>query len=206
MTPQIDAMLQAGESETVEFKAQWTDAVLETAAAFANTRGGTLLVGVDDNGQVVGLDVTEAKLRTYSNQLADSLRIQPSLQVWDVSGRPVLAVEVASSRTPVSYRGRFYKRIGNTTREIAPEALGQLFIEKWDVTWDSVQSDFSLDEIDPETVRRFSRLARPRLPQVSEDEPAESVLRKLNLLVDDKLTSGAVLLFGKAPQRRFVMA
>ena len=81
MTPQIDAMLQAGESETVEFKAQWTDAVLETATALANTRGGTLLVGVDDNGQVVGLDVAEAKLRTYSNQLADSLRIQPSLQV-----------------------------------------------------------------------------------------------------------------------------
>lgn len=44
------------------------------AAALANTRGGTLLVGVDDNGQVVGLDVAEAKLRSYSNQLADSLR------------------------------------------------------------------------------------------------------------------------------------
>ncbi len=206
MALDINALLQAGESETVEFKAQWTDAVLETAAALANTRGGILLLGIDDKGQVVGLDVDEARLRTYANLLADLLRVQPSLQVWDVSGRQVLTVEVASARTPVSYRGRFYKRIGNTTREIAPEALGQLFIEKWDVTWDSVQSDFSLDEIDLDTVRRFSRLARPRLPQVSADEPADSLLRKLNLLVDGRLTRGAVLLFGKAPQQRFVMA
>ena len=71
---------------------------------------------------------------------------------------------------------------------------------------DLAKEYLALDEIDPETVRRFSRLARPRLPQVSEDEPVESVLRKLNLLVDDKLTRGAVLLFGKAPQQRFVMA
>ena len=105
MALDINALLQAGESETVEFKAQWTDAVLETAAALANTRGGILLLGIDDKGQVVGLDVDEARLRTYANLLADSLRVQPSLQVWDVSGRHVLTVEVASARTPVSYRG-----------------------------------------------------------------------------------------------------
>lgn len=78
----------------------------------------------------------------------------------------------------VSYRGRSTSALATPRAKIAPEALGQLFIEKVDVTWDSVQSDFSLDEIDPD-VWRFSRLARPRLPQVSEDEPAESVLREL---------------------------
>ena len=40
---------------------------------------------------------------------------------------------------------------------------------------------------------------------IAEDEPVESVLRKLDLLVDGKLTQGAVLLFGKEPQRRFFM-
>jgi ATP-dependent DNA helicase RecG len=50
MVSDIDTLVQSGESETIEFKVQWTESVLETAAAFANTRGGTLLVGVDDDG------------------------------------------------------------------------------------------------------------------------------------------------------------
>ena len=201
----IDKLLQSGEGETIEFKAQWTEAVLETAAAFANTRGGTLLVGVDDEGHVVGLDLSERILRTFSNRLADSLRIQPSLETHTIGGEQILVIEVASSRIPVSYRGRYYKRVGNTTREIAPEALGRLFVEKWGVTWDSVTGDYPLDEIDTDTVRQFIRLSRPRLPYVAEDEPIESLLQKLDLLVEGKLTRGAILLFGKEPQRHFLM-
>lgn len=201
----IDKLVQSGEGETIEFKAQWTESVLETAAAFANTRGGTLLVGVDDEGCVVGLDLSESVLRTFSNRLADSLRVQPSLETRTVDDEQILVIEIASSRIPVSYRGRYYKRVGNTTREIAPEALGRLFIEKWGVTWDSVTGDYSLDEIDADTVRQFIRLSRPRLPYVAEDEPIESLLHKLDLLVEGKLTRGAILLFGKEPQRHFLM-
>ncbi len=205
MVADINTLVQSGESETVEFKAQWTEAVLETVAAFANTRGGTLLVGVDDDGNIVGLDLNETALRTFSNQLVDSLRIQPSLEVHTIGDKQILAIEMTSSRTPVAYRGKYHKRVGNTTREISPEALGRLFIEKWGVTWDSVTGEYSMDEIDPDAVRQFVRLARLRLPHVTEDEPVESVLRKLDLLVDGKLTRGAILLFGKEPQRRFLM-
>lgn len=205
MACDIDTLVQSGESEKVEFKAQWTEGVLETAAAFANTRGDTLLVGVDDDGNIVGLDLNETALRTFSNQLVDSLRIQPSLEVHSIGDKQILAIEVASSRTPVAYRGKYHKRVGNTTREISPEALGRLFIEKWGVTWDSVTGDYSVDEIDPDTVQQFVRLSKPRLPYVTTDEPVESLLRKLDLLVDGRLTRGAILLFSKEPQRRFLM-
>ncbi len=49
-------------------------------------------------------------------------------------------------------------------------------------------------------------MARLRLPQATDDEPVESVLRKLDLIQDGKLTRAAVLLFGKNPQQRFVTA
>lgn len=206
MVSDIDTLVQSGESEALEFKAQWTEAILETAAAFANARGGTLLIGVDDDGNIVGIDLNEAALRTFSNQLVDSLRIQPSLEMHTIGDKQILAIEVASSPTPVAYKGKYYKRVGNTTREISPEALGRLFIEKWGITWDSVTGDYSVDEIDFDTVRQFVRLSEPRLPYVTEDEPIESLLRKLDLLVEGKLTRGAILLFGKEPQRHFLMA
>ncbi len=103
------------------------------------------------------------------------------------------------------YKGKYYKRVGNTTREIAPEALGQLFVEKWGITWDSVTGDYAMNDIDADTVRQFVRLSRPRLPYVTEEEPLESLLQKLDLLVDGKLTRAAILLFGKEPQRHFLM-
>jgi ATP-dependent DNA helicase RecG len=187
----IDKLVQSGEGETIEFKAQWAESVLETAAAFANTRGGTLLVGVDDEGRVVGLDLSESILRTFSNRLADSLRVQPSLETHTIDDKQIMVIEIASSRIPVAYEGRYYKRVGNTTREIAPEALGRLFVEKWGITWDSLTGDYSLGEIDTDTVRQFIRLSRPRLPYVAEDEPVESLLQKLDLLVEGKLGNGS---------------
>jgi len=48
------ALIRQGEGENVEFKEQWNDHGLEALASFANTRGGTLLIGVQDNGTIIG--------------------------------------------------------------------------------------------------------------------------------------------------------
>jgi ATP-dependent DNA helicase RecG len=42
------------ESETMEWKLVWNEDGLKTLAAFANSRGGTLRIGVQDNGHIVG--------------------------------------------------------------------------------------------------------------------------------------------------------
>ena len=47
----IREMLSLGESGTLEFKEKFSAEVIETAVAFANTRGGHLLIGVSDNGR-----------------------------------------------------------------------------------------------------------------------------------------------------------
>ena len=56
--PRID--LQEGEQ--VEFKQQWFDRALEDLAAFANTRGGKVLIGVRKDGEVVGALANDAEL------------------------------------------------------------------------------------------------------------------------------------------------
>ena len=76
-------------------------------------------------------------------------------------------------------------------------------IEKSGAAWDKQFTDANLDEIDPAVVQRFLRLAQGRLPEAHENEPLESVLRKLDLLVDGRLRRGALLLFGRRPQKDF---
>lgn len=73
-------------------------------------------------------------------------------------------------------------------------------------TWDAIPGEFSPQEIDRETVEEFVQLAiqNKRLSEISAKDSVEIVLRKLGLLVDGKLTNGAILLFGKDPQKYFI--
>ena len=54
------------ESENIEFKLQMVDDIYKEVIAFANTDGGVIYVGIDDNGYAVGLDDVD---ETYNNYL-----------------------------------------------------------------------------------------------------------------------------------------
>ncbi len=65
--------------------------------------------------------------------------------------------------------------------------------------------DASMDDIDPERVRWFVTTARSKRGfPLSPESPSDEILTHLNLLRDGRLTSSAVLLFGKQPQRFFI--
>ena len=53
----LNELLRQGEGETVEFKSSFGKTCIETLVAFASTKGGTLLVGVSDEGAVVGIEI-----------------------------------------------------------------------------------------------------------------------------------------------------
>jgi predicted HTH transcriptional regulator len=60
---ELQQLIFAGESDTLDFKKRIThaDRIARTIASFANTRGGFILVGVMDNGQISGIDPEEEK-------------------------------------------------------------------------------------------------------------------------------------------------
>jgi ATP-dependent DNA helicase RecG len=202
----LAALIQHGEGETVEFKEQWNDHGLEALPSFVNTTGGTLLVGVRDNGTVSGWTGDDRAQQVIINQIVEILRVQPAVSVERHQGKPVLAIEVKPGTTLATCRGRYFQRVGNTTREIPAEQLGRYFIAKLGVQWDSIADDYTLDQIDPEAIRRFLELAKNRLPFAREDESIEILLQKLELIRDGKITRGAILLFGKNPQASFTSA
>ena len=68
------------ESETVELKVQVVDEIKKEIIAFANCDGGTLYIGVDDNGNVVGLDNPDAAALQISNMVRDA--IKPDLTMF----------------------------------------------------------------------------------------------------------------------------
>jgi ATP-dependent DNA helicase RecG len=203
----IRELIQIGESETTEFKQAWTHDCLKTLAAFANTRGGTLLIGVNDAGQVLGWNGTDADQQAIATRIGNKLPIQPSLAVAEEEGQRILVLRAdVAHGIAVPYESRYYRRVGCTTQEVPAAQLGQFLLERTGQSWDSLPSGASLDEIGEQAVRGFCRRAKARLPNLRDEEPVAAVLQKLGLLNEDKPTNAAVLLFGTDPQRRFISA
>lgn len=195
---QLSDLLARHETERVEFKETWRDeTALKTLAAFANTSGGTLLIGVDDRQQVVGWSGDHRELEAITSKIVNNLRTHPaSVRVEQIDNTSVLVIDIPSTSIPVAYRGHYYRRIGNTTQEIAPEELGYFLMQRTRFTWDSLPCSVEPDALDVVQIRQFTRLAQSRLPQISESEDPTAILRKLRLMVDGQPSNAAVLLFG----------
>jgi ATP-dependent DNA helicase RecG len=201
---ELKKLLSFGETETVEFKASPNEVFYKTISAFSNTKGGIILLGVDRKGSITGVEPVSRFLEDLTNRIVNKISIYPEIETIDIKGKRVIAFKVARSGFPVSYEGRYYERVGNTTREMKPQKLRAFILSS--MPWDSIAGDFSFDEIDAETVNRFVRLAvaKKRLTDLSLNEPVKTILEKLEFISDGKLTNGAILLFGMNPQKYFI--
>ena len=62
----IENLIRNGESKTVEFKAGFNKETIETVVAFSNTRGGVIIIGVDNQGNMKGLDIKTETLKDWA--------------------------------------------------------------------------------------------------------------------------------------------
>ena len=209
--PEAAELAIAGESETLEFKERWQDSILlRELAAFANTGGGTVLVGVSDEGALVGWRGGKQKLDALANKVVDSLRIHPTaFRVEHIQNVPVLRISVSHSPSPVPYQGRYFRRVGCTVREITSEELHRFLLDAMGQTWDSVRIAESTGALSEVKLRDFAKDAAQRLPYMRdglERDALEITMRRLNLCGNGSLTRAAMLLFGKDPQGAFFEA
>ena len=178
-------------------------------AAMANGRGGTVVLGVDDNTREVlaipldGLDMVEGWVREICNDsvkppLDADIR---KLELEDSNGRgvPIIRIDLARSLFVHKSPSGYFRRIGSSKREMAPEALARLFQERSQtrvIRFDeSIVSATTPSDLHYSLTRRFSR-----------GDTGGDTLRKLRIVADDddgaeRLTLTGVLLCTPEPQR-----
>ena len=102
MSTHLYKLIQEGEHQRQDFKYCINDSkkIAKSMVAFANTDGGRLLVGVKDNGRIVGIRtdeefyMVEAAAKIYSNP-----QISFSTQQWQIEGKTVLEIQIEPSIT-----------------------------------------------------------------------------------------------------------
>ncbi|MDG6224049.1 MAG: helix-turn-helix domain-containing protein [Candidatus Thermoplasmatota archaeon] len=189
------------EGQNLEFKSSWSDECLKTISAFANSEGGDLVVGIDDNGNLIGVKNAKKLLEDIPNKIKNKLSIIPHVNLDEVEGKETIRIEIEPSINPISYSGRFYKRTGSTVQEVSGADLTVFLLSRSGRTWDALPSNAGIDDLDKETFERFIGMAKKRLPEISEKDDVGKILKNLELIGDGKLTNAGVLLFGMKPQR-----
>ena len=176
---------------------------MKALAALANTLGGTLWIGIRDDGGVIGWDINGKQQEAISNQIVNSLHIHPaSISVEQKNDKPVLAIRMHRAAAPVALRGRYYRRVGNSSRELPAEELPRFLLERTGQTWDALPAEEGVGGLAVKAVENFRVLAQDRLPELAPSDTAEAILGKLKLtLSENRIKRAAYLLFGEDPQR-----
>lgn len=163
----IDELIAEGESEELEFKSslRWDfklqtvnkkleEVVLKTIAAFANGTGGTLLIGVDDAGEVLGLegdylalgganrDKFELHLRNIMNENFGAAFVTQRIKVQFpmIGETEICQVDVQQTKSPIILTlkdkngqsvEKFYVRSGNSSQELSPSEMNVYVRERF---------------------------------------------------------------------------
>jgi ATP-dependent DNA helicase RecG len=187
------------ESQEVEYKQNWRDDCLKVISAFANSSGGFLYIGLDDQGKSLGLKNVKKMLEDIPNTIRNKLGIIPSVEL---DKKDIIKVTVAPCSVPISYNGKYYLRSGSTVQELQGKDLADFLMKKSGSTWDDIveeRADFN--EIDNDSIEKFKKYAVDRIPSIIKETDNIILLQKLNLVDDGVLKRALVLLFGNDPQK-----
>ena len=216
--------IRLGEDSTLELKrvvlagsrvaSPSRDDFADELAAFANTRGGTVILGVDDKTREIqgipldSLDLVEGWAREICNDSTkpalDADIYKMELEGSDGLPVPVIRMEIPRSLFVHRSPGGYFRRLGSSKREMVPEVLARLFQERSQsrtIRFDeSVVPNTTPEDLDYALTRRFLR------EELIGEGVTEDAARKLRIVAEDddgarRLTLAGVLLCTREPQR-----
>ncbi|MBI3799009.1 MAG: putative DNA binding domain-containing protein [Deltaproteobacteria bacterium] len=217
---ELRALLQRDEGQFLEFKSLWDldrtppkvldrrkvrDAIAEYIAAFANADGGTLVLGVDDDGVVSGHGYPEEALRDFlavsEKRLRPPLRVRLQRVVLDRQELLIIAVGIAPEAVMVEGNG-FPYRVGDVVIREPQEVINERKQAYRRVGYEQrIRPEAVLTDLDLDLAHTF--LGRT----VHKGRPVEELLAQYGLVLpragEPGVTNAALLLFGKTPLTRW---
>ena len=192
------------EQQNIEYKSIWKDEYLRWICGFANAQGGTLIIGKNDDGKIVGIKNAKKLLEDLPNKIITILGIVTDVNLHETEQGDYIEIVVEPQTNPVNYKGEYHYRSGATKQELKGAALDNFLLKKQGKHWDSVLvSNVSVAELKQETFDFFRKkgIKSKRLDNDVLTDTNELLLENLQLTENNYLKRAAVLLFHPKPEK-----
>jgi ATP-dependent DNA helicase RecG len=211
----IRQLINEGENPFVGFSnctTEIVDSVFQAICSFLNKEGGTLVIGVQDFGKIIGVASLYMgnmmnKIRyTLENEFSPAVSLTPD--VVDLDGRTVICLTIPQGRELQRYRGKIYDRFGTEVSDISYSynLVENIYLRKREESSENIVCPFlrmhDFDEAAFRKMRYYISVANPDHPWLGLTD--EEILHTAGFWRRDPLNNSkegfvlaAVLLFGK---------
>ncbi|MBE9464794.1 RNA-binding domain-containing protein [Dyadobacter subterraneus] len=189
------------ENSNTEYKSRFSDAVIETLVAFANTKGGQIFIGINDDGEPVkNFVIREETVQQWLNEIKHKTQpsVIPDSEFLEIEGKEIISLSIKEFPIkPVAFRGRYFKRVQNSNHQLNLREISDMHLKTFNTSWDSyATNDYKLDDISLEKVRSFIEKSNILKENPLQDDPL-TVLYKFELIKESQIANACHLLFAK---------
>jgi len=208
----IEHIIAQGENSAVEFKSGDTkpDAIAKEMIAFANMSGGVILIGVEDDGSISGIE-DDKNWEEWTMNIAQK-NVNPPLivefETVQIQQKNIACISVSkgNNKPYQTIDGRFYIRVGSTNRTASQLELMRLFQQAGLLHFDTTAVErTSKKSLNPIKLNEYwTTYYQIDYLSLSENEQLK-ILQNADILTDNnsevQTTVGGLLIFGYEPQR-----
>ena len=195
------------EHQAIEWKESWHDEYLEWICGYANAYGGTLYIGKNDNGDVVGISDKDSRklLEVIPNKITDTMGIVADVNLLDEGDLQYIEIIVEKYPSLISYHGKYFYRSGSTMRTITGKEMDKALLKSQGRTWDGMPiPKLKVEDLKREAIELFKEKAVRRGRLTPEETAVEDAILLDNLHLFDEdgyLIRAAMLAFYKDPEK-----
>ena len=213
---EIRELIKIGEKIDVEFKESktaLTKDVFDTVCSFSNRTGGHILLGVNDQKEIVGVneDKIDKIMKDFTNCINSPQKIYPPLylipEVFDIDGKKIIYIKVPEGTQVYRHNGRIWDRSYEGDINITDHAdlVFKLYARKQNSYFvNKVYPNLDISFLDSAVIEKARKMAVVRNENHAWGSMNnEELLRSANLILVDPdtkregITLAAILLFGK---------
>ena len=169
------------ENQNIEFKQEYTPEIRKEVLAFANADGGTVLVGIRKDGEIVGIADPDEVMLQIANSLKDSIApdIMPfvHIQANEFEGKTVIEIHISTgTNRPYYIREKglrpsgVYVRKGSSSQPMTDEGIREMIMQNSGSSYESCRSirqDLTFDVLIKELEKRGIKLGAPQMKSLN---------------------------------------
>ena len=174
------------ETKDLEYKEAISKSYLKTVSAFSNFNDGTIIFGITDDGNVVGIKNPNEECLNIENQINDSIKPKPDYTLRINEDNTITLKVYKGPATPYRYNGKCYKRNDSATVEVDSITENRLVLQGTNVSFEELLAK--------DQNCSFSILSQSLKETIGLEVFNEDTLKSLNLFSKNGYNNAASLL------------